>query len=323
MADQTVITEEKKEEKSIGQEVREKTFSQLLKEQATAKPTEDTPTETLASESVPDTIAEDKSATEIEAKKQEEEKQQAQEAAKKRDEELAAKAAEEVVKKQQQEKQAELDKAKAEENEKARLEALKPKFAGVDEKGNPVPKDYAELAEESARIATEKAKEEIRAEIAAKEAKTAEETEAKQQQEAAQKKAVQDREAAFAKELQDEEADLYAKNLMPKIKDPNNPKDPGIIARDALYKKAVEVNSERIAKGEPAIRSIKLIYYEHYKPAQKPAGYDAPVMGNESTISNELPDDKYIPARDRNKSYGQILKEEAAKAAAKFKIRGN
>lgn len=314
MSDQTVITEEK--DKSIGQEVREKSFSQIIHD--IQNPVEEKP-------EVVEEPAEDEEKKAADAEKAVKE---AEEARAKEQADLASKAAEEVIAKQEAAKQAELDKAKAIEDEKAKQEALKPKWqtdpnAPKDEQGNPLPKSYDEIAAEAARIAEENAVTRIKAEQAANDAKVKEEADLATKTKEDQAAAIKARDDAFAKELQDEETDLYTKNLMPKIKDPNDPKDPGLVARENLYKKAVEVNTARIAKGEPAIRSIKLIYYEYYKPAENLAGHDAPVMGNESPIGNEAPDDKYIPSRDRKKSVTQLLKEAAAAQAAKFKVRGN
>lgn len=315
MSDQTVITEEK--DKSIGQEVREKSFSQIIHD--IQNPVEEK-TEEVVEEPTED---EEKKAADAEKAVKEAEEARAKEQA-----DLASKAAEEVLAKQEAAKQAEMDRVKAEDAEKARLESLKPSWqtdpnAPKDENGNPLPRSYDEIAKETARIAEENAVTRIRAEQAEAAAKAKEEADTTAKTQADQAAAIKARDEAFAKELQDEETDLYTKNLMPKIKDPKNPQDPGLVARENLYKKAVEVNAERIAKGEPAIRSIKLIYYEYYKPTQNLAGHDAPVIGNESTISNETPDDKYIPSRDRKKSVTQLLKEAASAQAAKFKVRGN
>lgn len=323
MADQTVITDppEEKKEKPPVLEIREKSFQQLIKEQAGERSKPQDPIETEEEKAAKVKEDEEKKAKDAEAAKVEQEANAKLEQDRQAD--LAKKAAEEVVKKQEEAKQAELDRVKAEESEKARLEALKPKFTGVDEKGNVTPKDYDEIVAETKRIA----KEEVLAEIEAREKTRTEEANKIAQDKATTEEQVKAQRQAFddqlQKELDADLNDLYAGNKLPKIKDPNNENDPGIKEQRNLFEIAQKVNADRMAKGEPPIRSIKLIYYEHYKPLAKPAGHDAPVLGAESSISNEPSDDKYIPSRDRNKSMAQLVKEEALKLAKKAGIRGN
>lgn len=319
MSDKAVITDpEEKKDKPLIEEIRSKSFQELVNENAEErnKPQKEAPVEKSADEKAKEEEttkakeAEDAKAKE-DAAKQEADRQAA----------LATKAAEEVVKKQEEEKQRELDKAKAEEAEKARQEALKPKFTGVDEKGNVTPKDYDELALESARIGEEKAYARIKAEQEAAATQAKQEQDQKTQAEEQAKEKRQALENQLQKELDSDLTDLYSANKLPKIKDPNNENDPGVKEQRNLFEIAQKVNAERMAKGEPPIRSIKLIYYEHYKPLEKPAGHNAPVLGAESSVSNELPEDKYIPSRDRNKSIEQLVKEEAIKFSKKIGIR--
>lgn len=335
MPDQTVITEDPKvkekeegKEKSIGQEVREKTFTQLLKEQQEAKPQEEVdPTKPLEEEN---------KAKEVEAAKAKEEsekKEKEQQEAKVREQEAIAKRiADELSARQAAERKAEDDRKAAEEAEKKRQEDLKPKFTGKDKDGNVVPSTYEEASLEGARIGKEQALEAMRKEQAEKEAATKatqEEEQKKQETIEAGKKAFNDQ---LQKEIDEDTQSLYAQDRLTKWtgKDPNDMSDPGVREHKAFIKKAVEVNAARIAKGETPIRSLKLIYYEHYLPERekilkeingKPAGHDAPVMGNESTQTAGLPEDKYVPARDRKKSFAQIAKEEAQRLASKARIR--
>jgi hypothetical protein len=307
-------------EKPLLEEVRSKSFQQILKEQAAARSTVE-PDKPL------ETPEEDKKKEEEAAKAKEEQeakqKQEAEEAERKRQEELARKAAEEVVSKQKEEEQAKLDKIKAEEDEKQRQEALKPKFTGRDKDGNVVPKDYEELTAESVRIAEEKAVARLRTEQAERDAAAKVEQEKIQQTQAQKEAAEKAYQDDIQKELDADLNDLYANNKLPKIKDPKDENDPGNKEFKNLFETAQKVNADRMAKGLPPIRSIKLIYYEHYKPLAKPAGHDAPVMGNESPLSKEAPEDKYVPARDRHKSMAQLVKEEAARLSRKMNIRGN
>jgi len=285
----------------------------------------------------PDTeVVKDDKPTDEEVAKQ---KQLDAETAEKRQAELAAKTAAEVVEKQRlAEEDRKAKEQQALDAEKKRQEALKPKFTGVDKDGNPLPKSYDEIAAESARIAKEEATAEIRAELAEKEAK-AKET---QDQEA---KVKADKEAAtkaFNEGLQKEmDADLnaiYKANDLPKIKveikdasDPTDPgfSDPGYKEREHLFKTAVKVNSQRMAKGQPLIRSIQMIRYgkdpetgkAYYTPLTKQvAGHNAPVFGNESSQSEEI-SEKYNIKTDRNKSYAQIIREERQRLASKANVR--
>jgi len=263
----------------------------------------------------PDTeVVKDDKPTDEEVAKQ---KQLDAETAEKRQAELAAKTAAEVVEKQRlAEEDRKAKEQQALDAEKKRQEALKPKFTGVDKDGNPLPKSYDEIAAESARIA----KEEATAEIRAKEAAT----------------------KAFNEGLQKEmDADLnaiYKANDLPKIKveikdasDPTDPgfSDPGYKEREHLFKTAVKVNSQRMAKGQPLIRSIQMIRYgkdpetgkAYYTPLTKQvAGHNAPVFGNESSQSEEI-SEKYNIKTDRNKSYAQIIREERQRLASKANVR--
>lgn len=319
------VVKEEEKVKPLGIEVRDKSFQQLLREQeeeknksADEKPLEPTEEEKKAEEEKKLKEAEDAKTKEAADKKAEEEKQTA----------IATKAAEDVIKKQEEEKQKELDRIKAEEDEKRKQEALKPAWqtdpnAPKDKDGNPIPRSYEEITKEAARIAREEtlAEIEVREKARQEEAdKTAAQKTQTEEQQKAQQQALSDQ---LQKELDADLTDLYAGNKLPKIKDPKNENDPGIKEQRNLFETAQKVNAERMTKGLPPIRSIKLIYYEHYKPLKKPAGFDAPVLGAEPNQSDELPEDQYIPSRDRNKSIAQLVKEEAAKFAKKINIRGN
>lgn len=316
-----VITEPKEEnkEKPLGVEVREKSFHQILKEQQEerSKPAEEQPDAQIVA---------DKAKEEEEKKaKDEEEAKAKQEADRKLEDDrqaaIAKSAAEEVVKKQEEEKQRELDRVKAEETEKERQEALKPKFTGVDEKGNVVPKSYEEVVAEGARIGEERALARLRTEQEERDAQVKQETAQKEQQTQQQADAQKAAEDQLQKELDADLNDLYTNNKLPKIKDPKDENDPGNKEFRNLFETAQKVNADRMAKGLAPIRSIKLIYYEHYKPLEKPAGSEAPVLGAEPTLNTDLPEDRYIPSRDRNKSMTQLLKEETERLAKKVGIR--
>ncbi|HEX9059108.1 MAG TPA: hypothetical protein VF941_02920 [Clostridia bacterium] len=322
--------EEKKTVPQVIQD-RNKTFSQILQEQQQAKNEPENP----ASETPADANNEEdnnKPSTEEQEAQAAKEKIEAEEAARKRDAELAAQSAAEVLRKQEEAKKAEQDRIKAEEAEKARQEALKPKFTGVDDKGNPIPKTYEELAEEAARIGKEKALEEFKAEQQAKEARAAEEQRIKAEKEAAEAKQREDFQAQLKRDLDNDEAAIFAAGGLPKMTgtDRNDMKDPGAKALKHLYETAQKVNADRMAKGQPLIRSLQLIRYgvdENGKPYYTPPtdevpGHDAPVLGSEPVGQREDSPSTYNVARDRKMSITQIMQEEARKAASKFKIRG-
>lgn len=331
MADPKDITSTKEEQKDETQDAytlkdRHKTFAQIIQEQQ--KGTVETKPDDTAKDDTTTTVPnkEETKPTDEELAKQ---KQDAQDAEKKQQEAIAAKAAQDVIDKQKAEEQAKLDREKAQEDEKARQEALKPSWqrdpnARKDKDGNPLPKSYDEIAAEAARIATETATAKIREEQATREKATADESERAKAAQDAKEAAAKAYNDNISRQLKEDEDDLYAKGLMPKIKNQDDPKDPGKVAYDNLYKKAVEVNAARMKEGKPLISSLKLIFYDYYQPTlkdNKPAGHDAPVMGAESTQGDNLPDDKYIVSRDRKKSWDVVLKEEAKKQAAKFRVR--
>ncbi|TVL99571.1 MAG: hypothetical protein CV087_17585 [Candidatus Brocadia sp. WS118] len=72
--------------------------------------------------------------------------------------------------------------------------------------------------------------------------------------------------------------DLYESGKLPKVIDPKNPDDEGVVAKKALFQTMLDVNLDRAKRGLPEIMDIKEIYYEHYKaPKKEVAGADAPV----------------------------------------------
>jgi hypothetical protein len=313
---------ERKEDKPLGVEVREKSFQQILKEQqeTRGKSVEEVAGETAEEKEEKRKQAEEKKAQDEQAAKAKEEADRKVE--EERQAALAREAADAVLKKQAEAQKQEQEKVTAQEEEKQRQEALKPKFSALDKDGNPIPKSYEEIVDEGARIGEERALARVRAEQQEKDAQKAEEEAAKLKTEEQQRTAQKTAEDQLQTELDADLKDLYANNKLPKVKNPNDENDLGNKEFRNLFETAQKVNAARMAKGEQPIRSIKLIYYEHYKPLAKPAGHDAPVLGGESTISTEPPEDKYIVSRDRNKSITQLVKEEAARLTKRMNVRG-
>ena len=307
---------------TIGEEVRKKSFSQIIiegaKEDAKREQSDSTPPPV---EAVDNQVSEEdekrkKEEAELEAAKKEEADREAQRAEReqarleeqRRVDEIAKKTADELKAREDEERRREL---KAEEDRK-RQEQLQNDLIPIWEREGRQPKDYTEIAFESKRIA----KLETLAELEARESLRREEEEKRRQEEQIRQTQVKQAQESFSKQLQrelDEDlTDLYKADRLPKIKDPNNPSDEGLKEQKRLFETAAKVNKERLDKGLPPIRSIKVIYYEHFKPKDKPAGHDAPVQGNSQPTTQQNAD-KFNWSRDHKKSMREILAEEKAR----------
>lgn len=93
----------------------------------------------------------------------------------------------------------------------------------------------------------------------------------------------------FNATLDEELQEMYDKGELTPIKDKNNPSDQGVIERQSLFAKMLEVNKQREAEGKPIIMSISRIKYGYWtKPSAQPAGENAPVsMGRGSASVGE------------------------------------
>lgn len=139
------------------------------------------------------------------------------------------------------------------------------------------PKTWTEVASELER----KNDLMIKAEFAERDRKAQEERQKAEDTSKSEKERNAALDAALQSEIDADLNDLYATGKLPRIKNETDENDEGIIAKKALFAAGMKVNNERIAKGLPPIRSLKLIYYEHYKaPEKQPAGADAPNLGN-------------------------------------------
>lgn len=93
---------------------------------------------------------------------------------------------------------------------------------------------------------------------------------------------------AFESQFTEEISELYAHNKMPKIKNPQDRNDPGVLAYVELENTMVRVNTQRVSEGKEPIRSIAAIHNLYYKsPTRQPAGGDISVGGSRSTASND------------------------------------
>lgn len=122
----------------------------------------------------------------------------------------------------------------------------------------------------------------------------------KQQDEEAKKKDLEARETAqkeaFNKHIDSQLTDLKSKG---KIKNEQDQR--------ALFQKMMEVNEERVKKGQDPIYSLKEIYYEHYEPTRQPAGWNAPVSVGRGAPANSS-DEEYSYSDIRGKkSFLDIL----------------
>jgi len=167
----------------------------------------------------------------------------------------------------------------------------------IKEKRNP--RDYDEIAEWAVQ------KNQILQERRARE----QEEQTKQQKaayEAAQKENADRINAFIDKEL----GELVQDGKIPKIEDEKNPKDPGVIARQALFKAMLDVNQQLSKEGKPLEYSIYKIYSKYYKsPSRQPAGADAPVSVASRGTSETSTDDQIDYIRDiRRKPWHQILR---------------
>lgn len=116
------------------------------------------------------------------------------------------------------------------------------------------------------------------------------------------------REGAFNKYIDEQLNDLLVQGKLPKPVDPKNEKDPGVVARKALFQTMMEVNQKRVSENKPPIYSLKEIYYEHYKaPNAQPAGWDAPVSAGRTNMTPEPVDDFSYADIHKPKSFVDLL----------------
>jgi hypothetical protein len=118
--------------------------------------------------------------------------------------------------------------------------------------------------------------------------------EAQKEQEMKVTKELSDR---FNATLDEELDEMYSKGELTPIKDKSNPNDQGVIERQSLFAKMLEVNKQREAEGKPIIMSISRIKYGYWtKPNAQPAGEDAPIsMGKGSaSVGEESQEINYV-----------------------------
>lgn len=188
----------------------------------------------------------------------------------------------------------------------------------VWEKENRLPKDYKEVVAESLRISEAKYKQlkrqdEETAKKADEERKKSEDFK-KNETERIQQARIDD----INKKVQTDLDDLYTAKILPKPPKEYDEKNEDQKKTDELMKFGIELNTERAKNNLPPIDSIAKIYFLHYKPKvdlegkkdDQPPGADAPISGGAAPDTKSEPKG-YVYTRDHNKSYRQILVENA------------
>lgn len=165
---------------------------------------------------------------------------------------------------------------------------------------NPV--DYDEITEWAVKkieILSERRQE------AERKAKEEQEALTAQQQEEL-KKYQEEQNKAFNQVIDDELDELYTNNKLPRIKDKDDPKDIGVIARRALFQTMLDVNEKRRAEGKQPIMSVSRIFHTYYKqPSLQPAGADAPIsMGQGSAEATDPDEYSYTDLKKDQRKWG-------------------
>lgn len=293
-------------------DIRNKSFREIVKEgQGKAgTPADDEEEKKKREEEEAAKKAEDEKKAADEKAQAETREREAREAQEKHDREVAEKAAADAIaKRDEEERQKKADAEKAKENQDMRKPVWlrDPNWPYKDANGKPVPQSYEQMVEETNRIADLRFKDELDRREREQSERTAAEQRKKEEAEATQKKAQDDFDKQMQTELVSDLNDLYSMDRLPKVINENDPNDPGIIARKNLFDTGIKVNQERVKKGLAPIRSIKVIFYEHYKPVKQPAGADAPIQGGSQPQNDKSDATEFNFARDHKRSLRQVL----------------
>lgn len=154
------------------------------------------------------------------------------------------------------------------------------------------------IAEEGSNRAYER----IKAEQAQELQKVEEEKRLQEEQAEQQKVAQEEAQKEYNKVVDEDLDDLYKSGKLMRIRDKNNPNDPGLKQRQALFQKMYEVNTQRAQEGKRLIYSVKEVFYEHFSdPLKQPPGYDAPVSIGSGHSGSENPQEySYLDIRGRD-----------------------
>lgn len=89
--------------------------------------------------------------------------------------------------------------------------------------------------------------------------------------------------------------ELYATNRFPKIKNAEDPNDPGVAWRRALADQTMTINKERLDKGLPTKTLVEVFFTQFKAPNRQPAGVDAPISaGNAGGQGEDQEEINYI-----------------------------
>ncbi len=112
----------------------------------------------------------------------------------------------------------------------------------------------------------------------------------------------------FKKEFDEELEELYKANKLPKIKNPEDPSDYGVIVQEALKQAMIAENTKRVADGGQPIRSVTRIFTSHFKaPERQVAGGDAPIGGSRSAASSANDDEEIDYFRDVKGGFKKMI----------------
>ena len=316
-------TPEKKEtpeKKTLVEEIRPKSIRQIVEDvhKESTKPSPDGTKKEEKEDELEKSVIEKKK--ERAKQKEEEQTKKIEEVAKKTSEETASKVTEEVKKEFKTEIQKILDKPIDDQAKQKEADELVASW----EKEKRLPKDYPELISETQRIAEVRAKRTMEEMLAkrdeeAKAQREKEETEKKQSEEAKTKQ-IEDFNAKIKNELEElHSANIFKRPAKPEEIDNPDTKDDAAKEVQKFFNYGIKYNTEQVKKGLPPETSLTKLYFLHYKPEvdahpevkedKQPAGADAPVAGNDSIPAGEAPKDKYVYARDHNKSFSQLGSE--------------
>lgn len=225
---------------------------------------------------------------------------------------IAEDAATKAAEKTRKELQEELSKIKESDKTLSEKKKAEDELISSWDKEGRLPTDYKEVFNEAQRISEAK----MRQTWEAREAERAQkDKEAKDTQERTQRESQEQlnkRTQEIQSRVNEELDELVSSKFLPPSKDGQMSKE----AED-LLNFGIKMNTERAAKGEKPVDSLQRIYFMHYKPyleatGKKPtqvAGADAPVSGSKGSAHSEPPADKYVYARDHNRSFMDIARD--------------
>lgn len=179
------------------------------------------------------------------------------------------------------------------------------KWQWEDENRNP--KDYSEIASAAEERALDKAKEWFKEQQEQERTTRDNATKAEQEKADLVRKTQEDSQKHIESRVNAEIDKLFDGGHLQKPVDINATDDPAAKEYRDFLNAAIKYNEEH--KDTP-IGSPVEFFFMHYKPkGNQPAGNDAPIAGNRTTVKPADTDDKFVYARDSRKSFRQLLLE--------------